>query len=133
DVLKYSWDEVHEEADRLEHFISERFEDRVAAMLNDPEVDPHGHVIPHRNGAIPFREEVLLARLALHTPATVSSVSDRDPAALRELRRLGLVPGVKVIVEERNPNSRLLVRMEGRDQQVRLNNELAAHVAVSAN
>jgi DtxR family Mn-dependent transcriptional regulator len=133
DVLKYSWDEVHEEADRLEHFISERFEDRVAAMLNDPEVDPHGHVIPHRNGTLPFREEVLLVQLALDTQAMVSSVSDRDATALRELQKLGLVPGAKVVVKERNPNSRLLVRVEGRDQQIRLNNELAAHVAVLAN
>jgi DtxR family Mn-dependent transcriptional regulator len=130
--LKYSWDEVHEEADRLEHFISERFEDRVAAMLNDPEIDPHGHVIPHRNGTLPVREELLLVQLALDTPASVSSVSDRDPAALRELRLLGLVPGAQVTVAERNPNSRLLVRVEGREQQVRLNNELAAHVAVLA-
>ena len=62
DVLKYSWDEVHEEAERLEHFISERFEDRVAAILGDPEIDPHGHVIPHRNGTLPVREEVPLLR-----------------------------------------------------------------------
>jgi DtxR family Mn-dependent transcriptional regulator len=132
DVLKYSWDEVHEEADRLEHFISERFEDRVAAMLNDPEVDPHGHVIPHRNGTLPVREEMMLAQLALNTKAAVSSVSDRNPVALRELQKLGLVPGAKIMVVERNPNARLLVRVEGREQQARLNNELAAHVAVLA-
>jgi DtxR family transcriptional regulator, Mn-dependent transcriptional regulator len=132
DVLKYSWDEVHEEADRLEHFISERFEDRVAAMLNDPEVDPHGHVIPHRNGTVPVREELMLAQLELNTQAAVSSVSDRNPAALRELRKLGLVPGAKIMVVERNPNARLLVRVEGREQQARLNNELAAQVAVLA-
>jgi Fe2+ transport system protein FeoA len=70
--------------------------------------------------------------LALDTKATVSSVSDRDAAALRELQKLGLVPGAKVMVEERNPKSRLLVRVEGRAQQVRLNNELAMHVAVLA-
>jgi DtxR family Mn-dependent transcriptional regulator len=132
DVLKYSWDEVHEEADRLEHFISERFEDRVAAMLNDPEVDPHGHVIPHRNGTLPVREEMMLAQLPLNTQAAVSSVSDRNPVALRELQKLGLVPGAKIMVVERNPNARLLVRVEGREQQARLNNELAAHVAVLA-
>jgi DtxR family transcriptional regulator, Mn-dependent transcriptional regulator len=132
DVLRYSWDEVHEEADRLEHFISERFEDRVAAMLNDPEVDPHGHVIPHRNGTLPVREEMMLAQLALNTKAAVSSVSDRNPVALRELQKLGLVPGAKIMVVERNPNARLLVRVEGREQQARLNNELAAHVAVLA-
>src|SRR5260370_13950475 len=56
DVLKYSWDEVHEEAERLEHFISERFEDRVAAILGDPEIDPHGHVIPQKYEAAVFRD-----------------------------------------------------------------------------
>ena len=62
DVLKYSWDEVHEEAERLEHFISERFEDRVAAILGDPEIDPHGHVIPQKYEAAVYRDEVPLAR-----------------------------------------------------------------------
>jgi DtxR family transcriptional regulator, Mn-dependent transcriptional regulator len=64
DVLKYSWDEVHEEAERLEHFISERFEDRVAAILGDPEIDPHGHVIPQKYAAGVYREEVPPGRLA---------------------------------------------------------------------
>ncbi len=65
DVLKYSWDEVHEEAERLEHFISERFEDRVAAILGDPEIDPHGHVIPQKYEAGVYRNEVPLARWPL--------------------------------------------------------------------
>ena len=65
DVLKYSWDEVHEEAERLEHFISERFEDRVAAILGDPEIDPHGHVIPQKYEAGVFRDEVPLVRWPL--------------------------------------------------------------------
>ena len=59
DVLDYPWDEVHEEAERLEHFISERLEDRIAAKLGHPETDPHGHLIPERNGAVPARQEVL--------------------------------------------------------------------------
>jgi DtxR family transcriptional regulator, Mn-dependent transcriptional regulator len=55
DVLYYPWDEVHEEAERLEHFISERQEDRIAAKLGDPDTDPHGHPIPERNGAVRLR------------------------------------------------------------------------------
>src|SRR4051812_40283560 len=100
DVLKYSWDEVHEEAERLEHFISERFEDRLAAMLGDPETDPHGHLIPHKDAAGSFRNEVPLLRWPLGTWATVSSVSDRDAALLRELERLGLTPGTILVVEQ---------------------------------
>jgi DtxR family Mn-dependent transcriptional regulator len=76
DVLKYSWDEVHEEAERLEHFISERFEDRVAAILGDPEIDPHGHTIPQKHEAGTYRDDVPLLRLAAFpTAARRSSVS----------------------------------------------------------
>ena len=60
DVLDYPWDEVHEEAERLEHFISERLEDRIAAKLGDPETDPHGHPIPEKDGVIAVRDEIAL-------------------------------------------------------------------------
>jgi DtxR family transcriptional regulator, Mn-dependent transcriptional regulator len=130
DILKYSWDEVHEEAERLEHFISERFEDRVAAILGDPEIDPHGHVIPHRNGTVPIREESPLVQLPIDKSATISSVSDQRPAVLRELRSLGLVPGAKLVIERKNPNASLVVRIDGQEQPVRLSDELASHIAI---
>src|SRR5436305_2092600 len=101
DVLKYSWDEVHEEAERLEHFISERFEDRVAALLGDPQIDPHGHVIPQKHGSGAFAPEVSLLDWPVGQPATISSVTDRDPAALRELQRLELFPRVELVVERK--------------------------------
>src|SRR5580692_8179923 len=100
DILKYSWDEVHEEAERLEHFISERFEDRVAAILGDPDIDPHGHVIPQKHEPGVFRDEVPLAGWPLQTPAIISSVSDRSAVALRELERLGLMRGIALVVEQ---------------------------------
>ena len=130
DILKYSWDEVHDEAERLEHFISERFEDRVAAILGDPEIDPHGHVIPHRNGTVPEREESPLLKLPVDTSATISSVSDQQPAVLRELRALGLVPGARLVIERKNPNASLVVRIGGQKQAVRLSDELASHIAI---
>src|SRR4051794_26286379 len=112
DVLKYPWDEVHDEAERLEHFISERFEDRVAAILGDPETDPHGHVIPHKNGTLPERSEVPLLHWPLDKPGRISSVSDQDPGVLRELRTLGLVPGTKLVVTRRNTQSSVVVCVE---------------------
>jgi DtxR family Mn-dependent transcriptional regulator len=130
DILKYPWDEVHEEAERLEHFISERFEDRVAAILGDPQTDPHGHVIPHRNGTLPIRVEVPLLQWPIDTPAVVSSVSDHESGILRELRELGLVPGASLVIERQNPNASLLVRLSGQRQSIRLSNELAAHIAI---
>jgi DtxR family Mn-dependent transcriptional regulator len=133
DVLKYSWDEVHEEAERLEHFISERFEDRVAAILGDPEVDPHGHVIPQKYEAGMFRAEVPLVRWPLHTPGIISSVSDRSAAALRELERLGLMPGVVLAVEQRNSSASLSIRLEARQDLMRLSNDLAVRILVAPN
>jgi len=132
DVLKYSWDEVHEEAERLEHFISEQFEDRVAAILGDPEIDPHGHVIPQKYGAGVFRDEVPLARWPLQTPATITSVSDRSPAALRELERLGLVPGAALTVERKNPAASLSIRLATHTDSIRLSSDLAGCILVAA-
>jgi DtxR family transcriptional regulator, Mn-dependent transcriptional regulator len=130
DVLKYSWDEVHEEAERLEHFISERFEDRVAAMLGDPEIDPHGHVIPQKYRGGVFRQEVPLDQWPLNTPAVISSVSDRSAAALRELERHGLVPGTALAVEQRNSAASLRVRVAARPDPIRLSSDLAGLVLV---
>jgi DtxR family Mn-dependent transcriptional regulator len=131
DVLDYPWDEVHDEAERLEHFISERLEDRIAAKLGDPETDPHGHPIPERNGALPDRQEVLLSSWACGVPAVISSVSDRDPAALREMKRLGLRPGVGITVEAGTRNRSLSVRVDGAES-VRLSQSLAAGISVVA-
>ena len=132
DVLKYSWDEVHEEAERLEHFISERFEDRVAAILGDPAIDPHGHLIPQKHERGVYRQEVPLSRWPLQTPATVSSVSDRNASALRELERIGLVPGTALTVERRNAASSLTVRLAGRPEAIRVSLDLAACISVVA-
>jgi DtxR family Mn-dependent transcriptional regulator len=132
DVLKYSWDEVHEEAERLEHFISERFEDRVAAILGDPEIDPHGHVIPQKYAVGVYRKEVPLADWPLRTPATVSSVSDRNASTLRELERLGLMPGTALTVERRNSASSLSVRLAGRADAIRVSLDLAVCISVVA-
>jgi DtxR family transcriptional regulator, Mn-dependent transcriptional regulator len=132
DFLDYSWDEVHDEAERLEHFISERLEDRIAAKLGDPETDPHGHPIPERNGALPARREIPLSGWACGVPAVISSVSDRDPAALREMTRLGLTPGVPVIVEAGTRGASLRVRIGDRVDSVRLSQTLAGGISVVA-
>jgi len=132
DVLRYSWDEVHEEAERLEHFISERFEDRVAAILGDPEIDPHGHIIPQKYGTPARRDEVALVRWPLHTPARISSVSDRNPEALRDLQRLGLLPGTDLTVEQKNSASALAIRVKGRQEPIRVSPDLAGCISVTA-
>ncbi len=132
DFLDYSWDEVHDEAERLEHFISEKLEDRIAAKLGDPETDPHGHLIPERSGALPARQEVLLSRWACGIPAVISSVSDRDPSVLREVSRLGLRPGMAITVDAGTRNASLLVRIGNSGDQVRLSQTLASGISVIA-
>jgi DtxR family Mn-dependent transcriptional regulator len=130
EFLDYGWDEVHEEAERLEHFISEKLEDRIAAKLGDPQVDPHGHVIPARSGAVAERAEVNLLNWACGVQAVVSSVSDRSASELRELERLGLRPGVLIVMDEGMRNSSLLVRINGRSTATRLSLRLASQICV---
>jgi len=130
DVLDFPWDEVHEEAERLEHFISERLEDRIAAKLGDPQTDPHGHSIPERNGTMRTRAEVSLPSWACGVQAVISSVSDRDPSALREMERLGLRPGVELMVETGSRGAALLVRTAKDERALRLNHELASSIYV---
>src|SRR5947209_5261855 len=125
EILGYTWDEVHEEAERLEHFISERFEERIAAKLGDPDTDPHGHPIPERGGAIPSRHEVSLLKWDCGRAAVISSVSDRDSSSLRELQRLGLVPGASLVVEPNSRSGSVLIRIRGESEPIRLSQRLA--------
>jgi DtxR family Mn-dependent transcriptional regulator len=129
DVLDFSWDEVHDEAERLEHYISELLEDRIAAKLGDPEVDPHGHIIPEKVGGVATRAGVALSTWPCGVPAVISSVSDRDSTALREMKRLGLVPGTGLIVDPGTRKASLLVRIGGKPPS-RLSHELAAEILV---
>src|SRR3990172_451959 len=86
-ALGYGWDEVHGEADHLEHVISEAFEERIAALLGDPQADPHGAPIPPRGGRLPRPNDVRLSEVAVGRTASISRVSDRDPALLQYLDR----------------------------------------------
>ena len=119
DSLGYSWDEVHAEAEKLEHAISETFEDRIAEKLGDPEIDPHGHPIPRKDGSIPQRDEIPLLELPVGSEATVSRVSDSDPDILRYLFGLGIVPGAALALSERGPFDGPLLLKVGEAPDVR--------------
>ncbi|WP_019587986.1 metal-dependent transcriptional regulator [Deinococcus apachensis] len=93
-------DEVHEEAERLEHALSERLEARIAAWLGDPTHDPHGDPIPTLAGELPARAECRLTQLAPGEGATISRVPDTDAAGLRALVTAGLTPGVAVTLRQ---------------------------------
>ncbi len=103
EVLGYGWDQVHEEAERLEHAASDRLIDRMHRVLGQPEFDPHGHPIPAPG--VDFKDDRLpsLADVETGHAAILRRVPDEDPEALRYLARLNLVPGVEVEVLERAP------------------------------
>lgn len=113
-VLDVPWDEVHAEAELLEHSLSDRLEERIAALLGHPTHDPHGDPIPPRYGThqedwgVPLRSVVPGVRFR------VRRVSDRDSAALRHLGLLGIVPGALIDVDEQAPfGGPLWVRVGG--------------------
>ena len=100
-VLGYGWDEVHDEAERLEHVISERFEARIAETMGHPTRDPHGDPIPDADLRLPpAADEVKLTQVAAGETATLTRVGTQDRDSLKLLSRLGLVPGVLVAVVE---------------------------------
>lgn len=131
EVLGYRWDEVHEDAERLEHAMSERLEARIADKLGNPAADPHGDPIPTLSGQLPHAAEQRLADLAAGAAATVRRVSDRDPAKLRYLAELGLTPGAAVTVLARGPFREPLRLRVGQEEEERtISLDLAAELTV---
>ncbi|MCZ2126566.1 MAG: metal-dependent transcriptional regulator [Anaerolineales bacterium] len=108
-TLGYAWDEVHEEAERLEHVISEDLERRIDAALGHPTHDPHGDPIPSADLKIPPDDSIPLSALKSNRSAVVQRVASQDAALLRHLDQLGLVPGVQIAAGERSPFDNNLV------------------------
>ncbi|MFL5559884.1 MAG: metal-dependent transcriptional regulator [Gemmatimonadaceae bacterium] len=131
-ALGFSWDRVHEEAERLEHAASDELVDRMAAALGDPVVDPHGAPIPTRDGGIvegPAGRA--LSELVPGERGRVARVEDEDPDQLRYLATLGIRPGVEFELVERAPfGGPLTVNVSGAARQV--GPQLAEHIVVVA-
>jgi DtxR family Mn-dependent transcriptional regulator len=113
-TLGYSWDEVHEEAERLEHVISEDFEQRIAAAMGHPTRDPHGELIPTADLKMPFDDSTPLSSLRPKQAATIQRVKASDTELLRYLEGLGLIPGVRVEVMDYSPFDHNLTLKVGR-------------------
>ena len=101
-VMGMSWDEVHDEAEKLEHVVSERLIERMDEMLGHPEVDPHGDPIPDAEGIIAHREMPSLLTCPVGVPLAVTRVADQDAAFLRFLESSGLKPGQQLRVQARD-------------------------------
>src|SRR5881409_96067 len=114
-VMGMSWAEVHEEAEKLEHVVSERLIERIDDMLGHPTHDPHGDPIPTPEGAIANRHFDSLLTCPLGTPLKVTRIADQDPAFLRFIESNDLKPGQGIEAETRDPAAdSVLVRKKDR-------------------
>ena len=118
EMMGHSWEALHEEAERLEHHISEAFEDKLDELLGHPTRDPHGHPIPTREGNV---EEVATDRLSdmeVGERAVICHLADEDPALLGHLEGRGLLPGTSLKVTGAEAREGLLtVRLENEEQR----------------
>ncbi len=129
EALGYSWDEVHDEADRMEHTISEEFEARIAAALGDPTTDPHGDPIPTVTGDMPDVHDSRLANLQEGKSAIVARIMHNDSEKLRYLGDMGLYPQTNVTIIERMPfNGPLRILIDGNEHILGL--ELANEIQI---
>ena len=119
EVLGFPWEKVHEEAHRLEHVISEEFEERIAIILGNPTHDPHGEPIPNRDLTMPTFATLCLCDLRERQIAIVKRVPDTDPALLCYLAEVGIVPGAQLEVKSYSPfDENLTIKVEDRDEKI---------------
>jgi len=111
--LGYAWEEVHEEAEGLEHAASDRLIEAMAHALGDPSHDPHGSPIPSVEGEMASASHQTLAEAALHRPLLIQSVRDDEADGLRAMEARGLLPGVPVRVLSRSPDGSMTVEVGG--------------------
>ncbi|MFB6084722.1 MAG: metal-dependent transcriptional regulator [Halorientalis sp.] len=131
DHLDYEWTAVHEEADVLEHHISEEFERRIADRLGDPAVDPHGDPIPEATLEPPAVDETRsLAEFSVGDSVVVARVRDRNEAELEYLAEAGIVPGRRLVIEEQAPIGTVTVSHD--EGQQTLPDEVARTIGAKA-
>jgi DtxR family transcriptional regulator, Mn-dependent transcriptional regulator len=131
EVLGYSWKQLHEEAEHLEHHISEEFEERIDALLGHPTHDPHGHPIPTRDGQLAEHTAQSLVDVEPGRTAVVHYVCDADPEFLHYLEEVGLLPQSVVEVLDRRPFKGSLTVLTGDVRHI-IDHEIAGRVFVVA-
>jgi len=131
-VMGMSWTEVHDEAEHLEHAVSERLIARIDEMLGHPAVDPHGDPIPDPHGTLDRREDATLLTCPLGSRVTVSRVTDQDSAFLRFVEQHNLKPGSIIEVEERNEAADSVRLRAVDDREITIGTRAASKVLVRA-
>jgi DtxR family Mn-dependent transcriptional regulator len=107
--LGLDWSEVHEEAEELEHVISDKVLDRIDAMLGHPTADPHGDPIPSANGQVPACDGISLVSCPLDVPVEITRIVDQEPAFLQFAHQSQMTPGTRLHVTARNPQAESVV------------------------
>jgi DtxR family transcriptional regulator, Mn-dependent transcriptional regulator len=118
EFLGYSWDTVHEEAERLEHAVSDTMVERMASALGHPQVDPHGDPIPAADGSIQELSCTPLSDIPVGETVELHRVHESQPDRLRYIASLGLKPGVQVTVLDRQPFDELVTIRVGGQRHV---------------
>lgn len=132
EALGVPWDLVHDEAEVLEHVLSEDLEDRIAATLGEPSFDPHGHPIPTKDGSMPEPSGRPLWDARDGERVAVARVRDDHSSALAYLAEVGIRPGANLEIVERGPvGGPLFVKIEGADEIHAFSRELSESVWVS--
>ena len=129
-VLGFEWTEVHDEAERLEHAVSDRVVERIDELLGHPEVDPHGHPIPSVSGAVGATAATPLDEIEPGRRVRVARVSDRDVGFLRALEKIGVRPGTRLTVRARDAGTDSIAVTLGRGRHETLGLRAAARILV---
>lgn len=130
-VLGMNWSEVHDEAERLEHAVSERLIDRIDEMLGRPAVDPHGDPIPGREGELARQSSVDLLSCPLDTPLLVTRVTDQDAKFLRFIEERHLKPGERISIVVRDPASDSVTVRSDNGRETTIGTRAASKVLVT--
>ena len=131
EIMGFSWDEIHEEAHRLEHVISDRFVERMAIALGDPRYDPHGAPIPTLDLEIPTTASVCMNELEVKQFGIIKQVPDNDPDLLRYLGQMGVTPDVRFEVLEFSPfDKNLKIRVADHTEPVVLGPSITREIFV---
>lgn len=128
--LNFSWDEVHEVAEQLEHIHSQKLVDRLDEFLGHPEFDPHGDPIPKSNGDLPTSSALLLSLAETSIPYKIVAVKDTSSVFLIQLERYGLEIGTQLTITERMPYDNSLMIKTGKGKKFQLSEKIAGNLMV---
>jgi len=129
-TLGLDWSEIHEEAELLEHALSDRLVDRLDAFLGHPRVDPHGDPIPSAAGRMPARAAIPLPDLPVDQPARIARITRQDSEFLQFIHAAGLHPGTSLRVKRRDPAADLLAIARAEGGEISLGGNAAGHILV---